>query len=510
MDSKLLLVKSLTLLYRESQLEGTKEKSNNLVREIVSKIKPAEINLDMGGEQDIVKGLVRTVLSMCDDPSDHMYDQTEFLQQMRVNTQDDTDLYDSISMAVTKQMTDNELKRYCLNLHRSLKSYQREEAIAEIVSRAAYKLRFERDGLDMRKFVEEHYAAMEPYIGDDTAGHPAIVDEIDVDDDEAVEQAFKEVKDKVSGAGLLKTGYQGLNRMLNGGFVRGAEVVIGALQHKYKTGFSLSLFKQIALYNEPYMLDPTKKPLLVRISFEDSAANNFKFLYTSLYENKTRRKADLGCLTEKELQQYVKNELTVNGYSIKLLKIDPTQFTYRDIINKLLEYESDGYEIHLCMLDYLAMIPTTGCLQGAMGQDVRDLFRRMRNFTEPRKITLITPHQLSTEAKQKIRDGATNFVQQLVDGGFYDKCKTIDNEVDLELFIHIEKVNGRSYLTIQRGKDRDNPQTPLEYHYIVLPFEDIGGILDDINGEDTTRKKVGGGAIGANDETPFWAFEDAA
>lgn len=85
MDSKLLLVKSLTLLYRESQLEGTKEKSNNLVREIVSKIKPAEINLDMGGEQDIVKGLVRTVLSMCDDPSDHMYDQTEFLQQMRVN-----------------------------------------------------------------------------------------------------------------------------------------------------------------------------------------------------------------------------------------------------------------------------------------------------------------------------------------------------------------------------------------------------------------------------------------
>jgi archaellum biogenesis ATPase FlaH len=336
------------------------------------------------------------------------------------------------------------------------------------------------------------------------------VDEIDLDNVEEVAQVFKEVKDNASGLGLLKTGYQALNRMLNGGFRRGEEVVIGALQHKYKTGFTLSLFKQIALYNEPYMIDPTKKPLLVRISFEDSAALNTQFLYTSLYENKMRQKADLSVLTETQMAQYVKDELTINGYAIKVLKIDPTQYSYRDICNKLLEYESQGYEIHLCMLDYLTMVPTTGCLQGALGQDVRDMYRRMRNFCEPRKIALITPHQLSTEAKMKIRDGATNFVQQLVDGGFYDKCKTVDNEVDLELFIHIEKVNGRSYLTIQRGKHRSSPQTPMEYQYCVLPFEDIGGILDDINGPDTSRKKVGAGPSGSAEETPFWDFADAA
>jgi hypothetical protein len=57
--------------------------------------------------------------------------------------------------------------------------------------------------------------------------------------------------------------------MIQGGFRPGETAVIGALQHKYKTGFTLSIFAQIALFNEPKTEDKTKKPLLLRISFED-------------------------------------------------------------------------------------------------------------------------------------------------------------------------------------------------------------------------------------------------
>lgn len=510
MDSKLLLVNGITLLFRESQLQGVKENSAQLVREIVSKIKPPEITMDTGEGREILMGLTRTALTMADDPCGHAYDLTEVLQRVKVNTGDDIDLYEAVERGCARSLDEQDLKRFCLNTRRTLVNFQNEEKIAEIINRAAYKMRFDRDNIDWKSFVSDTHAELETYIGGDSEEHPAIVDEIDLDDVEGVAKVFKEVKDNDSGLGLLKTGWQGVNRMLDGGFRRGEEVVIGALQHKYKTGFTLSLFKQIALYNTPYMLDPTKKPLLVRISFEDSAALNTQFLYTSLYENATRKKADISTLSEFEMAQYVKNELTINGYAIKVLKVDPTQYSYRDICNKLMEYEAQGYEIHMCMLDYLAMIPTTGCVQGALGQDVRDMFRRMRNFCEPRKITLVTPHQLSTESKMKIRDGATNFVQMLVGGGYYDKCKTIDNEVDLELFIHIEIVNGVSYLTIQRGKHRKSTQTPLEHHYCVLPFSDIGGILDDINGPDSSRRKVGGGPIGSSEETPFWDFAQAA
>lgn len=510
MDSKLLLVKSLTLLYRESQLEGTKEKSNVMVREIVGKIKPSEIGLDTGGEQDIIKGLAQTVLAMCDDPSDHVYDLVEVQQRVRVNTADDVDLYESIAMGLAHPLDEKQLKRVCLNLHRTLRRWQKDEAIAEIISKAAYKCRFERDTFVMADFITEHYNLLEPYMGDDSERHPAIVDEIDLDDVASVATVVKEVQDNASGLGLLKTGFQGLNRMLGGGFRRGEEVVIPALQFQFKTGFSLTLFRQIAMYNEPYMLDPTKKPLLVRISFEDSLAANYKFLCENIYENKHHVKADLTGMSTEDMAVYVRDNLTVTGYTIKMLKINPTEYSYRDLLNKLLSYEADGFEIHLCMIDYLPMLPTTGCTIGALGQDVRDLYRRMRNFCEPRKITLITPHQLSTDAKMKFRDGSNNFVKTLVGGGFYDKCKTVDNEVDLELFVHIEIVNGVSYFTIQRGKHRYGALTPIEHQYIVLPFENIGALRDDINGEEITRKKVGGGKIGANDENPYWEFDEAA
>lgn len=106
-----------------------------------------------------------------------------------------------------------------------------------------------------------------------------------------------------------------------------------------------------------------------------------------------------------------------------------------------------------------------------------------------------------------IRDGKTDFVKELPGKGYYDGCRTIDNEVDLEIFSHIEKSNGKAYLTLQRGKHRINGVTPAEYLYCVLPFQPDGGILDDINGPDTTRSKVGGGPIGTREEKPFWDLE---
>jgi hypothetical protein len=121
-----------------------------------------------------------------------------------------------------------------------------------------------------------------------------------------------------------------------------------------------------------------------------------------------------------------------------------------------------------------------------------------------KKIIMITPHQLSTEAKQMIRDGRQDFVKEIAEKGYWDKCRTIDNEVDIELYIHIEKLNKASYLTIQRGKHRLPTIIPDELKYIVLPFNDVGGILDDINKADTSAKKVGGGPIGSGEELPFW------
>jgi hypothetical protein len=60
------------------------------------------------------------------------------------------------------------------------------------------------------------------------------------------------------------------------------------MEHNWKTGFSMSIFRQIAQYNKPKAIrDPSKKPALVRFSFEDSAESNMQFFFKSIYENET-------------------------------------------------------------------------------------------------------------------------------------------------------------------------------------------------------------------------------
>jgi len=505
MNSKLLLVNAITLLYRESQISDASENSSQLVREIIQSIRLPELSIAIDHDREIIDGLKTTALTMCEAPVEHTYETAEILQRLKINSVDDEALYEALKDGIEPELTSNVLKKTCLNLKRTLNNYFREEKVKEIVGRAAYTMKFARNTItDMKGFVADLSSQLEPYQQDIITKDPAIVSSIDLSDDESVDGVYTDIIDQEDGTTILRTGYQGINRMLDGGFRRGEEVVIGALRHNYKTGFSLSLFKQIALYNTPQMIDATKKPLLVRFSFEDAISLNFQFLYQSLKENETGEAVDVTKISNKVMARYVQERLQASGYHIKLLEIDPTMWNYKDICNKLLEFESEGYEIHMCMLDYLTMVPTTGCTQGPMGSDIRDMYKRMRNFCKRRKITLITPHQLSSEAKRLIRDGRTDFVREINGKGYYQGCQSLDNEVDVEIYIHIEIVNGKSFLTVQRGKHRKIKQTPIEHRYCVLPFYDVGGIRDDFGKADTTRLKVGGGAIGSGEETPWW------
>ena len=105
-----------------------------------------------------------------------------------------------------------------------------------------------------------------------------------------------------------------------------------------------------------------------------------------------------------------------------------------------------------------------------------------------------------------IRQGnEESFVRDIANKGYYDSCKTIDQEVDLEIYIHIVKADNRSWLTVQRGKHRLISQTKEEYKYCVLPFSDIGDIRDDVNGQDSSRKKPAGAAPGQ--DAPWFDFD---
>ena len=62
-----------------------------------------------------------------------------------------------------------------------------------------------------------------------------------------------------------------------------------------------------------------------------------------------------------------------------------------------MDYESQGYEIHTCLIDYVSLLSKKGLTNTRLDTDIQELFRRIKNFCMGRKILFISPHQLSTE-----------------------------------------------------------------------------------------------------------------
>lgn len=511
MDNKLLLINCITLLYRESQIENATQNSAEIVREQVDQITLPEISVgEFGTERDLLASLKHICLDMCSKDPSHKYVSIELLQKIRHAVRDEDFLYNSFKDGIESELNEEDLNKFVKNLRISIKESSQEKEIAKCIQEAAYNLKFKRDTIkDFRSYIRDVVAKLDTVQVYADKVDPAVVASVNMSDIDAIADVFKMTKELNDERGIMKTGWQCVNRMTQGGFRRGEFIVLGALQHNFKTGFTLSLFKHIAQYNKPYMLDPKKKPALIRITFEDPLTLNIPFLYRNIVENETLQPANIMNCDPVEMARYVSEKLSVNGYNIFLKHVNPSEWTYLDVINYILELESQGYEVHLCMLDYLAMLPTTGCIQtGPTGAAMRDLYRRMRNFMSSKKITCITPHQLSTEAKMLIRSGLEEtFLREVANRGYYDGCRTIDQEVDMELYIHKVIADGKSFLTIQRGKHRLVVQTLERYKSAVLPFHDVGDIRDDIMGPDSALKRPGGPPLTSEENNTFWSFE---
>lgn len=498
MDHKLLLVKSITLLYRESQLPNPIDNSAELVHKILELIKVPEGIGTFGMQNDPIVNLRQTALWMAKNPVNYEYDKTELLQRIRVNVGNDDSMFSAFYDGVNDDLSETNVRKLCKQLRENLHVFVKKTKVKEKIKTASTKVLFQEESIDWRYFIQELIDELTPFKNlEESRIDKNVVTDIMLSDLVAVEEVFDRSLKEITSDGVIRFGLQGLNRMFGfaGGARRGEFIVVGALQHNYKSGLALDMFKGAALYNKPYLRDPQRKPMLMRLSFENSMETDLNHLYKYMVEQETGLEVVPGTFTTREAAGYIKDKLEANGWHINMAHYDPTQMTYHDIQEKVLRAEADGFEVAMLNLDYLNMISKRGCEQGPMGADIRDLYRKMRNFGYRRGMTIVTPHQLSTEAKMLTREGVQDFVKEIANKGYYDGCRTIDQEVDMEIYIHIVIVNGESYLTFQRGKHRKPGETPLKDRYFVQKFEKIGGLKDDVLGSDTSRKTVGGNTM---------------
>lgn len=484
MDLRVVLSKIVTLVYRSRLINNLD--NDDLIRTILNTVRlDAPEVVQWGSTLKKLKELCVELLEEKD-----LIAKEVMLPRVHLILDTDQKLYNVIKESVDPEYEDTTNKRVCTSLIKALNAYYREHLATEMLNKAAYELKFNRAKIpNFSEYLRGIYEQIEPLTThSNVLKDPAIMNEVSFESQESMEKVFEEMRDSNTDDGVYKFAWQDMNIMTQGGIRRGENMTVGALQHKYKSGFVRSLFTQVACHNTPivYEGEEGKKPLLLYISFEDPTPANVQFIYQYLKMNEGIKvsKRELQEISIKEAAQYVRECMTRTGFHIDMLRVDPTQWDYRAVMNKVIEYEAKGYALHGLVLDYITMLPTTGCQTGAIGQDRKELLRRIKNFCLARRAFFMTPLQLSAEAKQKLRNGTPHhqFVQEISELGFYDGIKTIDQEIDLEVFIHTFTVKGKKFLTAQRGKHRGMPDIPATEKYFILPFLELNTpIVEDLN-----------------------------
>lgn len=381
MDTEVLLTKCITLLFRESQLENNTENSGDLIRTTLEKLKINEVTIGIPTKRDVTLALKAMILEMCRNKPNHVYDVGDLLQQIRILTNGEVNLYTAIAQGIEPEMAVPVIKRTITNIRKTISNHFRDQKQIEIVAKAHRDLTFGRHNIsDMAQYMRNLVTEIEVTSSRTVARDSGIIKTLDLGDDNSMREIFENVASSNSEDLSFQMGWREMNIALQGGPRPGDTMVIGALQHNYKTGFSLSAFAHMAVYNKPKCKDPNKKPLLYRVTFEDPLRNNAQFLYQLLKYDETKVIVEVKGVSVDEMVSYVKQRLQVNGYHILMDEVNPATWTYQSLINRVVELESQGYCVEVLAVDYLSKLPTTGCTSGSLGDDAMDLLSRMRAF----------------------------------------------------------------------------------------------------------------------------------
>ena len=494
MDSRVILIKIITLIYR-SRLIGNVD-NDDLTRTILSTIKTDGPEFNFNGH-NYIKNLKEFAIGLLEE-KDNIAKEV-ILQHLSLILENDNKLLNILKESIDPEYDDSSNKRIITSLIKLLNNFYKEHLAIDILSKVTYDLKFNRGKIpSFSDYLKTTISNLEPLTNVvSSLKDPAMVNEIDFSNPDSLNVAFEEVRNLNNNKSIYKFGIQDFNTMCQGGIRRGEYMSIGALQHKYKTGFSLTAFMDVAINNVPIVTpeEKDKKPLLLRISFEDSLTNNLQFMYQYLKacDGEFLSAKDFEGLTPEEMTAYIIPKLSATGFHIKMMRVDPSQWSYSSVINKIIELEAQGYAVHLAMLDYALLLPTVGCTQGALGADKKDLLRRFRNFFSARNTAFVTPLQLSSEAKMLIRNGVPEhkFPTEISEKGYYDGCKTVDQDIDLEIVIHLFTHKRKKYLAVARGKHRISTVISDEDKFFMLKFPGLNiPILSDIGKDKSSFKTL--------------------
>lgn len=490
MEPKLLLIRAITLLFKESLIKDTQHRSIPLILEVINTIKLPETGAEFGGLRERLLELKKTVAWMCESTDNGPFERGQLLQRIRVAAGDDDSVHLAFELGIgdglTPEATD-EVQKTCGQIRYELQEELANKEFLEIATQMYRKAAFgQGPQIGTREFIRQMARQLDELAkryGGAGKKIKGMVDEVFFTNEETTAAIMARAKDSMSTEGALLFGQSALNDACydHPGGLRGEFWLVSALSHNYKSGFGLISFVDLCLFNKPWMLDEKKKPMIIHISTENTAEQNIMTVYAMLQERDT----GVPCSTENVdpvyAAHFVREKLEANGYSAYMCKIDPTEMTVFDMFDLVERLEQDGFEIHGCILDYPSMFDKKGLENTTIGSDLRDLMRRIRMFFNKRKTLCMAFHQMGPQALQMVKQGIPDPVKEWFQKNLYDGSSKLFQEVDVNIYLHIERIGNDSWLSMQWDKHRKLKRTPKQYWYAAMKMSDVGGLLPDIH-----------------------------
>lgn len=495
MDAKLLLVQAIALLYWDSKKTENKNENKEMIKELIASVKLPENILDTDNGRDNLINLKYTAEDLLEQQEE--INGAVLSQRLRLSIKDDEELV-RVAVETIEENEDSELR--CVSYQNNIRHYFEAQKFTETLKKFMSEALYSGKAINARKLSREFISKLEPFAsvetGEGTAReNPLVVKGGSLNDTELLAKQFKEAIEQINQEGLMRTGYKGFNRMLHvGGLIRGDCYVVGARRGMNKTGMTLDITLDVPHFNKPYMFDVNKKPLILHITKENSYDQNLRYIAERCYYLKHGKLLNYkDGITEEYVTGLIEEYVGRYGYHFESIWVPGGSATVMDLQQIVLQYEKKGYEIHLLTIDYLALVDKAGLESHTAGAEIRDAFRRMRNFCNPKKITLLTPHQVSSQATELVRQGEINFVEKVAGMDYWDGSKRLTQEIDVEVIINVERVKKdgvtHSYQTMCIGKNRSVKNMPESHKSCAMEFNEWG-LIPDVEKPDTEETYI--------------------